>query len=63
MDPVNWEGVEGTPHDSHRTLGDRAWCHDDSMYCYEHIPCTCCMDVSDEWTVCGVCAGEGYVQL
>ena len=61
MDPVNWEGEEGAPVESHRTLGERAWCLDDSMYCYRHIPCQCCMEASPDWIVCGPCAGEGYV--
>ena len=56
----NWEGVEGVDEDTHRTTGDRAWCFTESMWCYEHIPCQCCMEASPDWEVCGACAGEGY---
>ncbi len=58
----NWEGVQPDAEERpHRTTGNRAWCLNDSMWCYEHIPCQCCMEVGDDWEVCGACAGEGYV--
>ena len=59
----NWVGVpEGDGETTHRTTGNRAWSYNDSMWCYEHIPCPTCMEISPDWVVCGACAGEGYVR-
>lgn len=60
----SWEGVpEGEGEATHRTTGNRAWCLDESMWCYDHIPCQCCMEASPLYVVCGACAGEGYVRI
>ena len=35
-----WEGVAGATE--HRTTGGRAWCFQDSTWCYESAQCECC---------------------
>jgi hypothetical protein len=55
-----WEGVKGSSE--HRTVGShRAWCHQDSTWCYPSSLCGCCYAVSLAHEVCPTCEGEGYV--
>ena len=35
-----WHGVTGATE--HRTTGGRAWCFQDSTWCYENAQCECC---------------------
>lgn len=37
-----FEGHEGRECGEHRTTGGRAWCHDDSEWCYPGQPCRGC---------------------
>jgi len=54
-----WEGVKGSTE--HRSTGQRARCFQDNEWCYENILCPCCMEASDNYTVCETCEGTGYV--
>ncbi len=57
----HWDGVSGATE--HRTTGGRAWCHDDSMWCYPKMFCPCCFTASPDWEYCPTCNGEGFVAV
>lgn len=38
----NFEGHKGRECGDHRTTGGRAWCFDDSEWCYPEMPCRGC---------------------
>lgn len=43
FDEPNWEGFEDRECGEHRTVGSRrAWCFEDSEWCYRTIPCRGC---------------------
>ena len=39
---LDFEGHAGRECGEHRTVGGRAWCHDDSEWCYPGLPCRGC---------------------
>jgi len=61
MSDQNWEGVPNTSE--HRTAGGRAWCFNDSEWCYPKSLCQCCdvTRVPDQWK--GMYAGEVLADL
>lgn len=58
---MNWDGVKGATE--HRTTGTRAWCHQDSTWCYPHALCQCCYHADEQHEVCPTCEGEGYIRV
>ena len=60
-DLPHWEGVRGASE--HRTVGQRAWCHDDGTWCYPRALCQCCFHASPDWEGCPTCGGEGFVKV
>lgn len=45
----DWRGYRENLDTEHRSVGDRAYCHQDGEWCYPHRLCYCCEQV-ERWT-------------
>jgi hypothetical protein len=59
---VLFEGHAGRSCGEHRTTGGRAWCYDDSEWCYPRSPCGGCMVGYPFWEYDPV-AAAGYLTV
>lgn len=59
---VLFEGHAGRSCGEHRTTGGRAWCYDDSEWCYPTSPCGGCMAGYPFWEYDPV-AAAGYLTM